>query len=142
GGFGPGILVARSVDRMESRQDGVLSMKEGIIIIAVLVALLVWEKVQRIVEARRWAGERRDLLDRLMARNFDEYVEYRQSEVGGRQSVVRPSTNSGQETAEAEEREEDMEACRAEDEAIRELASKAEAGYQNFVGAVGGRVES
>jgi len=103
-------------------------MKEGIIIIAVLVALLVWEKVQRIVEGRRWAGERRDLLNRVMARNFDEYV------VSTEQPVVRIQQPVGSGQGEDQEPEEDIDLARGEHEVIAQLTSKAEAGYQEFVG--------
>jgi len=103
------------------------------IVIGVLGVLLIWEKVQHIVEARRWAGERKDLLNRLMARNFGEYeaAEIRNATADEHESGEWENGRMGEE---ARGREEDMEAVRAEEESMRILASKAETGYQAFVG--------
>ena len=101
-----------------------------ILVIAILVTLLVGEKALHILAERRWAAERKDLLDRIMARDFDAYASVASSQ---RSVVSEPEATEDGKTSEWPA--EDDELGVSPDE-YRDLAAASEAGYQHFVGPV------
>ncbi|MHB1000485.1 MAG: hypothetical protein ACYC27_14695 [Armatimonadota bacterium] len=103
---------------------------EMIVLIVVLFLYLAWEKLSREFAEKRWDKERRDLLDRLMAKDFAEYTYSRELQVtdNGRRIVLDEGPEAGtiEETLDTG----------VDPQEYTKLASASDAGYVTFVGPV------